>query len=84
ALNRAGITIYLRLKPGELVHRLSHAKTQRPLLANMNAEQLRTRIDAMLKEREPVYNQAQLVVEGNNLNAPRIKELAERVLAYSR
>lgn len=70
ALRNAGITVYLKATPGELFRRLS-SKTDRPMLRGpsgetLSQEQLRERIEQLIAAREPVYEQADIVVPTDN------------------
>lgn len=66
-----GLIIYLRLTLDQLVNRLKRSKN-RPLLEDdtgqrLPKETMRTRIATLLETREPVYNQADLVLETGHL-----------------
>lgn len=67
-MNESGLTIYLKLTPAALFHRLRNSKRKRPLLANMNDEELKANIKAKLKEREEAYNKAKLIYSGESVN----------------
>lgn len=62
-LNEKGITIYLRVKPSTLLLRLKEGQKKRPLIANLNEEQLHAFISEKLMERESTYLKAQLIVD---------------------
>lgn len=53
-----GLVIYLEHPAGQLAHRIEHAKTPRPLLADLDGDDLRARIEEMLAERAPVYERS--------------------------
>lgn len=74
-----GTTIYLHLSEDALFQRLKSAKTQRPLIAGLEEEELKTFINQKLKEREAYYQQAELVVSGINLKGPNLIDLANRI-----
>lgn len=63
-LKDSGLTIYLKLSPEELLSRLKSAKTERPLLSGKNEDEMLETIKQMLAEREPFYNQADMIVDG--------------------
>jgi shikimate kinase len=63
-LKDSGLTIYLKLSPEELLSRLKSAKTERPLLSGKNEAEMLETIKQMLAEREPFYNQADMIVDG--------------------
>ncbi len=62
-LNEKGITLYLRVKPSTLLLRLKEGQKKRPLIANLNEEQLHAFISEKLVERESTYLKAQLIVD---------------------
>lgn len=71
----SGILIYLKIAPEFIFHRLKH-KTDRPMLKSgdgtlLGEAELRSRIDALLTQREPFYAQADLTVTTDNRNIGR-------------
>ena len=60
----SGLTIYLKLTPGQLKSRLSASKGERPLIKNLNDEKLLSFIEEKLASREKWYNKAELTVDG--------------------
>lgn len=64
----SGLTIYLRLTPGQLKSRLSEATEERPLIKNVGVENLLTFIEKKLGLREKWYNQAEITVDAFNLD----------------
>ena len=60
-MNDMGVTIYLKAEPAELAARLRAAKCVRPIIAGKSSEELVPFIEHHLKEREPFYNQAQII-----------------------
>lgn len=61
-LNKTGTTFYLNRSPKELAHRLANAKTQRPLVAGLEEEELLEFIEDKLKNREEYYKKANVVL----------------------
>lgn len=61
-MNRAGLTCYLHRPARELYQRLRNSKDERPLLRELNDEELLNFIEDKLLEREVFYKQASLVV----------------------
>jgi len=74
-LNEAGTTIYLKRSVPELVHRLVHARKQRPLIAGKNRKELVDFISELLPVREKYYLQAAFVLERDAQTAETIREL---------
>lgn len=62
AMNRAGLTIYLKMTPEKLLRRLENGRDKRPLLRGKNDEELLAFITESLAAREPVYARAKLIV----------------------
>ncbi len=75
-INEAGVSVYIKMAPSAIAHRLTEAKRKRPLVENMQKKELLDYIVKKLEEREPVYKQARLHINGININ---IDELAEQV-----
>lgn len=63
-----GLTIYLRLTPGELRNRLSESPGERPLIKDLSGPELLDFIKRKLTFREKWYNLAEITVEGINLD----------------
>ena len=79
-LKSTGLTIYLKLDPQIIFHRLTHAqKKNRPLIENKSPEELKQFIMDKLNEREPVYNLSHIILPGENLN---FQKLEKRIKSY--
>ncbi len=63
-MNATGLTIYLKLSPQVLNDRLCSSKSQRPLVANKNGEELLDYIAEKLSERESFYTKAKVIADG--------------------
>jgi shikimate kinase len=74
-----GLTVYLKLTPDQLVSRLSNAREERPLLKGMKGDELHGFISEKLAEREKWYSQAEIIVNGFDLD---INNLYSRVKSY--
>lgn len=61
-LKQKGLVVYLDRPAKELAHRLSNAKTTRPLLADKTESELLVFIEQQLAERLPYYQQADLIL----------------------
>ncbi len=77
-----GLTVYLKASPRELYQRVKN-DTNRPLL--QKAEDPRAEVARLLKEREPLYEKADIVVDTEDLSVEEvldvlIDELAKRTL----
>ncbi len=60
-VTRFGTSVYLSASPQELFNRLKGGREHRPLLANKTDEELLAFIVQKLSERNPFYQQAQLI-----------------------
>ncbi len=67
-MNNNGLTIYLKLPVETIIKRLHSGKQVRPLVADKSGEELYQYIDEKLKEREPFYNQCNLIVDAEILS----------------
>jgi len=63
-----GITVYLKLEPGILSHRLQASRKVRPLLKGKTETELQAYVITKLAEREPFYRQADITIRGENLD----------------
>ncbi len=72
-MNANGKTVYLQMEPAQLVSRL-HNRQKRPLIKDMDDEQLLVFIQNKLAERDLFYTQAQLVVNAFDLDAELLEE----------
>jgi shikimate kinase len=70
-----GLTIYLKLTPGQLRSRLSESSTERPLIKGLDKDQLQEFIEDKLAYREKWYSQAEITVEGIDLDISLINTL---------
>ena len=70
-----GITVYLKWPTVTLFQRIQNS-THRPLLKGLDQSQLFQHIERMLKERQPFYEQADIIIDGNEgTTADEIVEL---------
>lgn len=65
---RTGLTIYLKMNPLQLASRLMNSKGDRPLIKDLNREELLMYIGQKLAEREKWYKQAEIITEGADLD----------------
>ncbi len=73
-LTKNGLLIYLKMEPKALYIRLEKAKFTRPLLDGKQKQELENYIANLLMQREPFYNQAQLIVDGSNVDMNELKK----------
>lgn len=65
-----GTAVYLQMSVDALVQRALRSHNPRPLLHGLPETELRTIIERQLKEREPVYLRAPIVIDGVNPSIP--------------
>ena len=74
-MNRTGVTIYISPDTETLANRISHSRTERPLVAGKSREELIFFIDQTLEKRNPFYRQSMIILSGqNNLSAKGVIE----------
>jgi shikimate kinase len=72
-----GLTLYLKLTPGQLKSRLSESSHERPLIKNLSNDGLLSFIEEKLAHREKCYNRSEIVIEGIDLNINLLKSLVQ-------
>jgi len=73
-----GLTVYLKMTPEQLTSRLLESTGQRPLLKNIPDNRLNGFIAKKLASREKWYNQANLIIEGKNLDINYLAALIKK------
>lgn len=63
-----GLTLYLKLTPGQLKSRLSGSDGERPLISNLKEEELLGFIKQKLQYREKWYGRSELIVNGFDID----------------
>ncbi|MBL7898161.1 MAG: shikimate kinase, partial [Crocinitomicaceae bacterium] len=81
-MKQKGKVVFLSTSPGILASRLFNGGAGRPLLEKyvQNREQLENYISQKLKERLPVYEKADIIVDSADLDSKRLNELAESLI----
>lgn len=74
-MNEVGKTIYLKMSSEAIFSRLYHAKVKRPLINNMNDDELRNFITSKLEEREPIYAKAKIICNALNFKLSDIESV---------
>tara|TARA_B100000886_G_scaffold339613_1_gene305621 strand:+ start:1929 stop:2408 length:480 start_codon:yes stop_codon:yes gene_type:complete len=73
-MNDYGLTIYINMHPKALVPRLKLSELYRPLIDNMEGEELLDYVYKTLREREGFYHKAHKVVAGYDLSVKKLQE----------
>ncbi len=74
-IKKTGLSVYIKLSAERLAERLETTKKTRPLIAYKNKDELYSFIAELLKQREPFYLKADLIIKGENANANNIASL---------
>lgn len=74
-INKKGLSVYIEMPPAALAKRLESGKEKRPLLKDMNEEELIAFIASKLEERDPFYKQALQIVNGISLTPDALRVL---------
>ena len=74
-MNKNGMTVYLSATPPYILSRIKDEKDKRPLINKLNEAELLFFIEQKLKEREPFYNQAKIILPVADLNDESLSAL---------
>ena len=66
-MNDNGTSVYLRSSPQNILKRLAAEKHKRPLIKNLQDEELLFYITEKIKEREPFYSKAKIILDVDDL-----------------
>jgi len=72
-----GLTLYLKLTPGQLKSRLSESKGERPLIKDLDVHKLQSFIEKKLADREKWYNRSDIITEGIDLDINLLSSLVK-------
>ena len=72
-----GLTLYLKLTPGQLKGRLLNSKGERPLLKNLDKDNLLDFIEEKLSYREKWYCRSDITFEGNKLDISTLHSIVK-------
>jgi shikimate kinase len=67
-INKTGTSIYLEMEAATLVNRIWNAKTSRPLVRNMNKEELMLFVKGHLQSRQDFYRKAHYTINAKGLD----------------
>jgi shikimate kinase len=69
-----GLTLYLKLTPGQLKSRLSRSNGERPLIKDLGPGELQSFIENKLAVREVWYDRSDVIIEGIDLDVRILME----------
>ncbi len=78
-MNEHGISVYISATPEEILRRLIKGQAKRPLIKKLNQAELLFFIQQKLKEREPFYTQANIILPSAEITD---HTFAEKILTY--
>ncbi|MFM8912232.1 MAG: shikimate kinase, partial [Flammeovirgaceae bacterium] len=67
-MNQAGISIFLDVPAKEIAKRISAQSANRPLLLNLNFEELKDKIEFLRSQRKPFYRKSKKICKGEKLS----------------
>lgn len=79
SIKASGLLVYIKMDAKALFKRLKNTSIKRPLLKEKTDEELLRYIDELLQQREVFYNQADIMVNGVNLNDTLLKQAIENL-----
>lgn len=71
-MNRLGVTVFLSTSPAKLASRLENGKCKRPLLRDKTQEELERFISEGIKDREPFYSKAKMIIACDGMSDEQI------------
>lgn len=72
-IKKSGIVVYIKMSTISIFKRLKDSKNKRPLVYQQTDETLEQFIENALNKRRPIYEQADIIIKGENLKAELIK-----------
>ena len=75
-----GLTIYLKLTPGQLKSRLLKSKGERPLIKDLEPHNLQAFIEQKLADREEWYEKSDITIEGIDIDVNLLLSLVRAKL----
>jgi len=74
-MNNCGVTVFLNAIPQYIFNRIIQEKDNRPLLKNMDHDELLLYIQNKMKQRMPYYSQASFCLQCESLNNNSLKQI---------
>ncbi len=74
-INSHGISVYLRMSPVSIAHRLENARKKRPLVEDRKGGELLEFIRGKLAEREKYYLQSHCIIKGETVKPDQVISL---------
>lgn len=74
-INQHGISVYIKMHPKSLFFRLLNSKRTRPLTSGLDEVSLLKSIEKKLAGREKFYNQAQIIIKGEDIDVAALARI---------
>lgn len=75
-MNESGLSVYLKMSPMSISHRLKMARKLRPVIREVHHDDMLEFIEEQLRIRGKYYDKAQLIVKGENF---RLEQLIKQI-----
>lgn len=79
-MNKNGLTIFLEATTQFILKNIKNEKDKRPLIKDKDDAEILFFIDQKLKERQPYYSKAKIILQAEDLNIDSIKKVINRSL----
>jgi len=79
-INNTGLSIYIKMTPSAIANRLSTSKRKRPLVEGIPKEELKKFIKDKLADRDTIYKQARLHIDGIDVDVPELAKIIQSQL----
>ena len=77
-MNEAGYCVFLDVDMETLIHRLTHARIERPLVKGKSPNELREFIGGLMQKRRPFYERARYIIKGSEIKPEQVIELVTK------
>lgn len=77
-MNEAGYCVFLDVDMETLIHRLTHARIERPLVKGKSPNELREFIGGLMQKRRPFYEKARYIIKGSEIKPEQVIELVTK------
>lgn len=76
-MNQSGFCIFLDVEIDSLVYRLTHAKTERPLIKGKSPEELHHFIEELMQKRRPFYEKSRYILHGKDIYPEQVIQIIQ-------
>ena len=77
-MNKKGISVYIKMHPKSLAQRLKSARRLRPVIRDVQNNEMQSFVESQLHEREAFYKLATITVKGENFDLDELVKLIEQ------